>query len=89
MQRESIPLADPGAQMRLYEKSVRSAFDRVLTSGRYILGNEVQAFEREWAAYLCVPHCIGVGNGTDALALALQAVGVNVGDEVIDRKSVV
>jgi dTDP-4-amino-4,6-dideoxygalactose transaminase len=83
MQREPIPLADPGAQMRFCEESVRGAVDRVLASGRYILGNEVQAFEREWAAFLRVAHCIGVGNGTDALALALQAVGVNVGDEVI------
>ena len=83
MQREPIPLADPGAQMRLCEESVRSAFDRVLTSGRYILGNEVEAFEREWAAYLHVSHCIGVGNGTDALALALLAVGVKAGEEVI------
>lgn len=83
MQRDPIPLADPGAQMRLYQESVRSALDRVLASGRYILGNEVQAFEREWAAYLRVPHCIGVGNGTDALALALRAVGVEPGQEVI------
>jgi dTDP-4-amino-4,6-dideoxygalactose transaminase len=83
MQREPIPLADPGAQMRLCEESVRSAFDRVLTSGQYILGNEVQAFEREWAAFLQVSHCIGVGTGTDALALALQAVGVKAGEEVI------
>jgi len=83
MQREPILLADPGAQMRLCEESVRSAFDRVLTSGRYILGNEVQVFEREWAGFLRVQHCIGVGNGTDALALALQAVGVKAGEEVI------
>ena len=83
MPREPIPLADPGAQMRLCEESVRSAFERVLTSGRYILGNEVEAFEREWAAYLHVSHCIGVGNGTDALALALLAVGVKGGEEVI------
>jgi len=83
MQREPIPLADPGAQMRLCEESMRSAFDRVLTSGRYILGDEVQAFEREWAAYLRAPYCIGVGNGTDALALALLAVGVKAGEEVI------
>ena len=47
MQREPIPLANPGAQMRLCAESVRSAFDRVLTSGRYILGTEVEAFERE------------------------------------------
>src|SRR5689334_14072624 len=83
MQREPIPLADPGAQMRLCGESVRSAFDRVLTSGRYILGNEVEAFEREWAAYVRARHCIGVGNGTDALALALLAAGVKAGEEVI------
>ncbi len=83
MQREPIPLADPGAQMRLCGASVRSAFDRVLTSGRYILGNEVEAFEREWAAYVRARHCIGVGNGTDALALALLAAGVKAGEEVI------
>ena len=83
MQREPIPLANPGAQMRLCAESVRSAFDRVLTSGRYILGTEVEAFEREWAAYLRVAHCIGVGNGTDALALALLAAGVKAGEEVI------
>ena len=83
MQRRPIPLADPGAEMRLVEAPVRSAFDRVLTSGRYILGNEVQDFEREWADFLRVSCCIGVGNGTDALALALQAVGVEEGEEVI------
>lgn len=83
MQREPIPFANPGAQMRLCGESVRSAFDRVLTSGRYILGNEVEAFEREWAAYIRVRHCIGVGNGTDAIALALLAVGVKAGEEVI------
>ena len=83
MQRDPIPLMDPGLQMRLCGESVRSAFDRVLASGRYILGDEVRAFEREWADFLRISHCIGVGNGTDALALALQAVGVETGEEVI------
>jgi dTDP-4-amino-4,6-dideoxygalactose transaminase len=55
----------------------------VLESGRYILGPEVEAFEAEFAAYLDVGHCVGVGNGTDALAIALRALGVGPGDEVV------
>ncbi len=55
----------------------------VLDSGRYILGPEVQAFESEFAAYLGAEHCIGVANGTDALSLALRALGVGPGDEVV------
>ena len=55
----------------------------VIAGGRYILGPEVQAFEEEFAAYLGVEHCIGVANGTDALGIALRAVGVGPGDEVV------
>ncbi len=55
----------------------------VVRDGRYILGPEVQAFEREFASYLGVRHCIGVANGTDALAIALRALGVQPGDEVV------
>jgi dTDP-4-amino-4,6-dideoxygalactose transaminase len=55
----------------------------VLESGRYILGPEVRAFEDEFAAYLGAGHCVGVANGTDALAIALRALGVGPGDEVI------
>lgn len=59
------------------------AFGQVLASGRLILGDAVQAFEREFAAYCGVRHCVGVGNGLDALAITLRAQGVKPGDEVI------
>lgn len=55
----------------------------VLEGGRYILGPEVEAFESEFASYLGVGHCVSVANGTDALAIALRALGVGPGDEVV------
>src|SRR3954453_21631529 len=55
----------------------------VARSGRYILGPEVEAFEREFADFCGARHCIGVGNGTDAITIALRAVGVTPGDEVV------
>ncbi|MBA2335065.1 MAG: DegT/DnrJ/EryC1/StrS family aminotransferase [Blastocatellia bacterium] len=81
---EKPPLqpADPNADFLLHEKSIRSAIDRVLQSGHYILGPEVDAFEREFAEYLGGGHVIGVANGTDALELALRAAGVRPGDLV-------
>lgn len=60
-----------------------SAYRRVMGSGRYILGKEVEAFETEFAAYCEAKHCIGVGNGFDALHLILRAIGILPGDEVI------
>jgi dTDP-3-amino-3,4,6-trideoxy-alpha-D-glucose transaminase len=64
----------PGIVERLVE---------VARSGRYILGPEVDAFEREFAEYLGVAHCVGVGNGTDALAIGLRTLGVAPGDDVV------
>ena len=55
----------------------------MVRSGRYILGPKVEAFEEEFARYLGVRHCVGVANGTDALTIALRAVGVGAGDEVV------
>src|SRR5918995_5253752 len=66
-----------------YHDRLTEAIDRVARSGRYILGPEVAAFEAEFAAYLGVEHCIAVANGTDALTIALRALGVGPGDEVV------
>jgi len=63
--------------------AVRRAIDRVVGSGRFVLGPEVEAFEAEWAAASGAPLAVGVGTGTDAIALTLRAVGVGHGDEVI------
>jgi dTDP-3-amino-3,4,6-trideoxy-alpha-D-glucose transaminase len=66
-----------------YHDRLSEAIDRVARSGRYILGPEVEAFEREFAAYLGVRNCVGVANGTDALTIALRALGVGPGDDVV------
>jgi dTDP-4-amino-4,6-dideoxygalactose transaminase len=78
-----IDLVDVKAQYAPLIPDFRAAFERVVESGRFIFGPEVQAFEEEAAAYLGVPHAIGVANGTDALVLSLEAMGVGAGDEVI------
>jgi dTDP-3-amino-3,4,6-trideoxy-alpha-D-glucose transaminase len=62
---------------------VRAAIDRVVASGWFVLGPEVRAFEAEFAAASGAPHAVGVGTGTDAIALALRALGIGPGDEVI------
>ena len=66
-----------------YHDRLAARLSEVAASGRYILGPEVEAFERDFADYLGVEHCVGVGNGTDALVIALQALGVGPGDEVV------
>jgi dTDP-3-amino-3,4,6-trideoxy-alpha-D-glucose transaminase len=63
--------------------AIKAAIDRVLTRGWFILGPEVEAFEAEFAAASGTSHAIGVGNGTDALALLLRAMGIGPGDEVV------
>ena len=78
-----IDLVDVKAQCAPLVPELRDAFERVLASGRFIFGPEVQAFEEEAAAFLGVPHAIGVGNGTDALVLAFEAMEIGRGDEVI------
>lgn len=70
-------------QYEAYRKEIHEAIDRVLCTGRYILASEVAAFEREFSSYIGVEHGVGVGNATDGLTLALLALGVGPGDEVI------
>lgn len=78
-----IPQANPKASYIAHKEEIDSAITRVMESGRYILGQEVAAFEEEFAAYIGVRFGIGVSNGTDALQLALRACGIGEGDEII------
>jgi dTDP-4-amino-4,6-dideoxygalactose transaminase len=78
-----IPLVDVKAQYAPLIPELNRAFEEVLASGAFILGPNVKAFEEEAAAYLGVRETIGVANGTDALVIVLDALGVGPGDEVI------
>jgi dTDP-4-amino-4,6-dideoxygalactose transaminase len=78
-----IPWASPLAQYRAHQQPIQQAINRVLESGNYILGKEVESFEQAFADYCGSDHAIGVASGTDALILALKALGVGSGDEVI------
>ena len=79
----NIPFLDLGAAYRELQSDIDSAVARSLASGWYIGGPEVEAFEQEFSAYTNAQHCIGVANGLDALHLALRAMDVGPGDEVI------
>ncbi len=80
---EHIPLVDLKAQHAAVADEVAAGFASVLERTAFVLGDEVDAFEREFAEFSGAPHCVGVGNGTDAVELALRAVGVGDGAEVI------
>jgi dTDP-4-amino-4,6-dideoxygalactose transaminase len=79
----SLPFLDLKRLNAAHDTAIRAGIARVLDSGWYILGAEVEAFEREFAAYCGVKHCIGVADGLDALSLILRACGIGPGDEVI------
>ncbi|MEP6809881.1 MAG: DegT/DnrJ/EryC1/StrS family aminotransferase [Chthoniobacterales bacterium] len=78
-----IRSVDPRAGYHAHQENIDAAIARVLQSGSYILGPEVSDFEREWAAFLGVAQTVGVGNGTDAIVLALRALGIGRGDTVV------
>ena len=79
----NIPFLDLGAAYRELQSDIDAAVARSLASGWYIGGPEVEAFEQEFAAYTQAQHCVGLANGLDALHLALRAMNVGPGDEVI------
>jgi len=79
----NIPFLDLKAINEQYRDEIMNAVSRVLDSGWYILGEELRRFEEEFAGYSNVKHCIGVGNGLDALFLTLKAYDIGPGDEVI------
>jgi dTDP-3-amino-3,4,6-trideoxy-alpha-D-glucose transaminase len=78
-----IPLFDMNAQLAELRPEIERRMSEVIESGRFIGGPEVEAFEHEFAAYLGVEHVIGVGNGTDALTIALLSLGIGPGDDVV------
>jgi dTDP-4-amino-4,6-dideoxygalactose transaminase len=79
----AIPLVDLQAAHADVADEIHAGFERVLASGGFIKGPEVAAFEREFAGFSGAAHCVGVGNGTDAIELALRAAGVGAGAEVV------
>jgi dTDP-4-amino-4,6-dideoxygalactose transaminase len=80
---QTIPFVDLHAQYRSIRDEVRGAMEQVLDSAQFILGEAVERFERDFAAYLGARHAVGVASGLDALRLALEAAGIGSGDEVI------
>jgi len=78
-----VQMVDTVAEYRAFKGEIDAAFERVMSSGRFVLGPEGEAFEREIAAYTGARHAVGVNSGTDALHLALLSAGIGPGDEVI------
>ena len=78
-----IPVANPLAQTKRFEAEIFAAIERVVASGQYILGPEVEHLEAEFAAFTGTGYAVGVANATDALAIALRALDIGPGDEVI------
>jgi dTDP-4-amino-4,6-dideoxygalactose transaminase len=78
-----VPFYDPEPRTEVLAGELRAAFERVLLSGRFILGPEVETFEAELARFVGVRHAIGVSSGSDALLCALSALGIGPGDEVL------
>jgi dTDP-3-amino-3,4,6-trideoxy-alpha-D-glucose transaminase len=78
-----IPSASPQLRLARFSEEIEAAVRAVLASRQLVLGERLEEFEARFAAYVGVPHCVGVNSGTDAIGLALRACGVRPGDEVI------
>ena len=83
MNKKLIPVADPHANYLSHKAAIDAAIQKVLESGWYILGSVTREFEQNFAQFIGVKHCIGVNSGTDAIVLALRALDIGAGDEVI------
>ncbi len=79
----SVPLVNLQRQHEELYDEIRDTIDRVIDRGDFILGSEVELFEKEFAAFCETKHCVGVGSGLDALTLAMKGLGIRSGDEVI------
>jgi dTDP-4-amino-4,6-dideoxygalactose transaminase len=79
----TVPLVALGRTHRRLRSDLRAAFERVVDDSAFVLGDEVEAFETEWATFCGAQHCVGVASGTAALTLAIEALGAQPGDEII------
>ncbi len=79
----TVPFVDLKTQHRIIQSEIEAAIRQVFEQGAFILGAEVKKFEQAFASYLGVRHVVGVANGTDAVLVALKALGIGAGDEVI------
>jgi dTDP-3-amino-3,4,6-trideoxy-alpha-D-glucose transaminase len=79
----AVPLFDTSSPLAPLREELRAAIERVLESERFVLGPELSAFEHEFAAHCGTEHALGVANGTEAITIALRAIGVGEGDEVV------
>jgi dTDP-4-amino-4,6-dideoxygalactose transaminase len=78
-----VPLVDLVVQYKNIREEIAPAMEKVMSKGAFILGEELELFEAEFSRYCGTDHCVGVGSGTDALVLALRALDIGQGDEVI------
>src|SRR6266700_7875645 len=81
--KQAIPITHLGLEYEAIKEELTPLLEKILRSGSYVLGAELARFEEELATYLGVLHAVGVGNGTDAVLLALKALDIGPGDEVI------
>src|SRR5919197_2925195 len=79
----AVPLFDMSSTLAAVDAEIRAKVAAVLDKRVFVLGEEVRGFEAEFAAYVGVPHALGVANGTDAIVLALRALGIGPGDDVV------
>ena len=83
MLKKNVPFFDLRKQSSQLSKSINNKINQVMANTEFILGSEVQKFEMDFAKYIDINYCVGVNSGTDALQIALRALGIGVGDEVI------